>query len=276
MHLRGMLVVFLLAAAPFAAPAQTLQPPPGTPRTSPAPAPTAPTAPQPAPRPPVRQVAPLTAPLAPSVLGRPATPKPPPVVQPKGDPHAQKPPAKPAAKQAAKPPAKPATPPAAAPPSAAPPPPGEEEKAAEPSKGTATGQPLPRWASLRSDEVNLRTGPGTRYPVDWVYKRRDLPVKIVREFEIWRLIEDQDGVKGWVNQATLTGRRGFVVKDGDRTLRKSASDDATPVAILKPGVVGRIRACEAGKLWCDMQVGDYRGWLKRDDVWGLTGDEAVN
>ncbi len=95
----------------------------------------------------------------------------------------------------------PAPPPAAAP-AAAPP-----ATAAEPPKGSNTGLPLPRFAALKTDDVNLRTGPGTRYPIDWVYKRRDLPVQIEREFEVWRLIADSEGVKGWVHQATLTGRR---------------------------------------------------------------------
>ncbi len=163
-------------------------------------------------------------------------------------------------------------------PIAPPPPPVAQEPpvAPEPGKGSVTGQPLPRWAALRSDEVNLRAGPGTRYPIDWVYHRRDLPVRIEREFEVWRLVEDQDGVKGWVHQATLVGRRGFVVKSADPvTMRASAADDAAAVAILKPGVVGRVRACEAKSAWCEMQVNDFRGWLKRDSVYGLNPDEAV-
>ncbi len=65
--------------------------------------------------------------------------------------------------------------------------------------------------ALRADEVNMRTGPGTRYPIEWVYKRRELPMEIEREFEVWRLVRDQEGVKGWVHQATLTGRRTVVV-----------------------------------------------------------------
>ena len=65
----------------------------------------------------------------------------------------------------------------------------------------------------------MRTGPGTRYPIDWVYKRRDLPVLIEREFEIWRLVRDPEGVKGWVNQATLAPRRTGVVVGGERALR---------------------------------------------------------
>jgi SH3-like domain-containing protein len=158
------------------------------------------------------------------------------------------------------------------PPPPPPPPPAERP---DPNKGTATGQKLPRWASLRTDDVNLRTGPGTRYPVEWVYHRRDLPVQIEREFEVWRLIADQDGVKGWVHQATLTGRRSFMVKGKDQTLRRSAADDAGPVALLRAGVIGRIRACEATAAWCEVQTGDYRGWLRRDALWGMDADDAV-
>ncbi len=81
----------------------------------------------------------------------------------------------------------------------------------EAPKGTNTGLPLPRFASLRADKVNMRAGPGERYPIQWVYHRRGLPVQIEREFDVWRLVEDSDGVKGWVHQATLAGARDFVV-----------------------------------------------------------------
>ncbi len=124
--------------------------------------------------------------------------------------------------------------------------------------------------------MNLRAGPGTRYPVDWVYHRRGLPVEIEREFEVWRLVRDEDGVRGWVHQATLIGRRDFVVTGSEHALRGSAADTASPVAMLKPGVIGRIRDCTAGKKWCEVQVGDYRGWLMRDDLWGAFPDEPVN
>lgn len=160
-----------------------------------------------------------------------------------------------------------------APPAPAPPPP---EPPPEPSKGSVTGLPLPRFAALRSDDVNLRTGPGTRYPTDWVYKRRDLPVQIEREFDVWRLIRDPDGIRGWVHQSNLTGRRSFVVTEADRTLRRQATEDALPVARLQPGVIGHIRICQANVAWCQVQVGDYRGWLKRTEFWGSLPDEAIN
>ncbi|MBS0561723.1 MAG: hypothetical protein JSR21_16860 [Proteobacteria bacterium] len=199
-----------------------------------------------------------------------------PVVQPHGQTHAQ--PATPQAGKtthpAGKPPAKPA-PQAAPAPVPAPAPAPAETAPAEPAKGTATGLPLPRFASLRTDEVNLRRGPGTRYPIDWVYKRRELPVEIEREFEVWRLIVDPDGVKGWVHQATLTGRRSFIVTGTDHTLRRDPSQTSAAVAILKPGVIGRLRSCDAGSDWCQAQVGDYRGYLRREAFWGTLPGEAV-
>jgi SH3-like domain-containing protein len=232
-------------------PTGTLQLPPKqkpTPQSQPAPH-------QPAPREPVSQV----------------HTKPAPVVQPHGVTHAQKPPPKPPVKPPVKPPA--VAPAVVAPPPAPVEPPKQPE--ADTAKGSASGLPLPRFVALRSDEVNLRSGPGTRYPIEWVYKRRELPMEITREFEVWRLVQDSDGIKGWVHQATLTGRRSFIVTGGDATLRHDAQDTATPVAILKPGVIGHIRACTAGSDWCQMQVGDYRGYLKRSQFWGTLAGEAV-
>ena len=123
--------------------------------------------------------------------------------------------------------------------------------------------------------MNLRSGPGLRYPIEWVYKRRDLPVEIQREFEVWRLVADQEGVKGWVHQATLVGRRTFITIGAERMIRASARDNAAPVARLKPGVIGRLRSCEANADWCQVQVGEYRGWLKREAFWGSYPGEAV-
>jgi SH3-like domain-containing protein len=158
----------------------------------------------------------------------------------------------------------------AAPPRHPPPPPPD------PTKGTSTGLPLPRYVSLRSDNVNLRSGPGTRYPIDWVYKRRELPVRIEREFDVWRLISAPDGTKGWVHQATLTGRRGFLVTgEEERVLRSEASSASDAVARLKPGVVGRLMSCDPGAEWCRVQVKGYKGWLRRSDFWGTLPGEAV-
>jgi|SRR5271165_5694264 SH3-like domain-containing protein len=192
--------------------------------------------------------------------------KPTPVVQPHGALHPQKPPSKPTAAPLPIPPL-----PVPAPGPVEPP----KQVEADISKGSNTGLPLPRFAALRSDEVNLRAGPGTRYPIEWIYKRRELPVEIQREFEVWRLVQDPDGTKGWVHQATLTGRRSFIVTGSDATLRRDAQDGASAVAILKPGVIGHLRSCAATSDWCQVQAGDYRGYLKRSQFWGTLPGEVV-
>lgn len=150
------------------------------------------------------------------------------------------------------------------------------EKLPDPEKPEGTAAKLPRFASLRSDEVNMRAGPGARYRIDWVYRRRDLPVEIEREFDVWRWVTDADGVHGWVHQATLMGRRSFIVQKADATLRSDASDSASAVAILKPGVIGRIRSCEAKSDWCNVSTGSYRGYLRRSQFWGLLPGEVIN
>jgi SH3-like domain-containing protein len=165
---------------------------------------------------------------------------------------------------------------AAKPPEPAPPPAPPAERA--PTIGSVTSLPLPRFAALRSDEVNMRSGPGTRFPIEWTYQRRELPVEIVREFELWRRIRDPEGTEGWVHQSTLMGRRSFIVRGAPGSevmLRRRAEDQAQPVARLRPGVVGRLRACETNNPWCEAQIGEFRGYIKRADIWGVGPAEEV-
>jgi SH3-like domain-containing protein len=211
-----------------------------------------------------------------------------PVVPPHGPTHPNKPAtvtAKPALPAAPKPITPKPTTPKPAPPSAMTPPAGSAtlpaeakappEKLPDPEKPEGGPLKLPRFASLRSDEVNMRAGPGTRYRIDWVYKRRDLPVEIEREFDVWRWVRDADGIQGWVHQATLMGRRNFIIQKADATLRSEAREAGAAVAVLKPGVIGRIRSCEAASNWCNVQTGSYRGYLQRDQFWGLLPNEVI-
>ena len=173
---------------------------------------------------------------------------------------------------------------------APPPPPPVAAKPAPPPPppvGSVTGLPLPRFASFRSEEVNMRSGPGTRYPIQWVYKRRDLPIEIEREFDVWRLVETDDGTKGWVHQATLIGNRTFVTLPAPtgaastgtlataQTVRATAAADGSPAAYLKPGVIGHVLSCPAASDWCRVTAGGVTGYLPRRAMWGLLPDEVV-
>jgi len=139
--------------------------------------------------------------------------------------------------------------------------------------GSETNLPLPRFVSLRSNLVNLRTGPGTTYPVDWVFVRRDLPVEVIAEFDVWRKIRDWQGTVGWVHQSMLDGRRTVRISGSERALHRDPTEDAAVVARLAPGVIGRLLECNDS--WCRIEVGSNRGWLKRDEFWGVYPDEKV-
>jgi SH3-like domain-containing protein len=150
--------------------------------------------------------------------------------------------------------------------------------AADPNNSTqrrGSGLPIPRFATLKSDEVNVRTGPGTRYPVDWVFKRKMMPVEIVAEYENWRKIRDWQGASGWVYQGLLTGKRSFIVPSKTASLYKTPSNAADMVAKLEPEVMGEIRSCSGD--WCRVRVtGGVSGWLERTDIWGVYKSEPIN
>lgn len=146
---------------------------------------------------------------------------------------------------------------------------------AEPEKGATTGLPLPRFVSLVSGDVNMRVGPGFQYPIKWVYKQRDLPVVVEREFDVWRLVLAPDGGRGWMHEATLSGTRTFVVSGGEHTMRRRPEASAPVVAVLQAGVIGRIRRCKAGDDWCSVEVDGRRGYLRRNEFWGAFPNEVV-
>ena len=130
-----------------------------------------------------------------------------------------------------------------------------------------SGLPLPRFASLASSEVNVRTGPTTEHPIRWVYSRPGLPVGIVEESDVWRRIPDPDGEPGWVHSSLLSVRRTVIVTgSGIQELRRSAAADGRIVARLEPGVIAAFDHCENN--WCRVEVADERGWLPRDAIWG--------
>jgi SH3-like domain-containing protein len=149
------------------------------------------------------------------------------------------------------------------------------------AKASASGLPLPRFVSLKSDRVNLRQGPGTEYPIAWVFQRVGLPVEVIREFEGWRQVRDAEGTTGWVLASALSGRRTALVlpweaKGGERPnvlLRDEASENARAVALIEAGVLAAIIACDGS--WCRVSVGGYRGYLEQPKLWGAYPGEPI-
>jgi SH3-like domain-containing protein len=136
-----------------------------------------------------------------------------------------------------------------------------------------TAEKLPRFASLRSDEVNLRIGPGETYPITWVFKRKDMPVEIIEEFQNWRRVRDWQGDQGWVLDRMMTAKREVVIDGATRALYRQPDAAASIVARAEPGVIARL--LEVQGTWCRIEVGDYKGWLRRSEVWGVYPDETL-
>jgi SH3-like domain-containing protein len=136
-----------------------------------------------------------------------------------------------------------------------------------------SGLPVPRYVSLGSGEVNLRTGPGVRYPIEWVYRRRTLPVEVIGEYDAWRHIRDWQGTDGWVHQSMLAGRRTVMILNDDLPLRRSGADEAPAVAVAKAGVIAALKRCQDD--WCEIEAAGYEGWVKRRNIWGVYPDERV-
>jgi SH3-like domain-containing protein len=157
--------------------------------------------------------------------------------------------------------------------------------AEEPAGGS--GLPLPRFVSLKSDRVNVRKGPGTNYPIAWVFEKAGLPVEIVREYGVWRQVRDSDGAEGWVLQSLLSGRRTAVVAPWERkekskttaaaakptAVHADASTGSTVVAYAEAGTLAGLVACD--KSWCQVSIADRRGYIEQSRLWGVYKDEAI-
>ena len=143
-----------------------------------------------------------------------------------------------------------------------------------------TGLPLPRFVSLRPNEVNLRAGPGEQYPIEWVYVRAGLPVEVVDEFDNWRRIRDFEGVEGWVFHSLLSGQRNVMVRGEDvLQLMEEPVDTARTVALVEPGVLGGLEHCPAAEseigAWCFVDLDGRRGWMPRGALYGVYPFEEV-
>jgi SH3-like domain-containing protein len=138
---------------------------------------------------------------------------------------------------------------------------------------TPPAEKLPRFASLRSDEVNLRVGPGETYPISWVLKRKDMPVEVIEEFQNWRRVRDWEGDKGWVLDRMTTAKRDVVIDGAVRALYRQPDPAAPIVARAEPGVIARLLELQGA--WCRIEAGGYKGWLRRGEVWGVYPDETL-
>lgn len=144
--------------------------------------------------------------------------------------------------------------------------------AEEPSILNPSGLPVPRYVSLKFDEINVRVGPGKRYPIRYVYKRVHLPVKVVEEFAHWRKIADFEGSSGWVHKNAIDGKRTAIIRVKTQNLYEKP-DATSDIAIrAQAKVIGNLKRCEPD--WCEMELNGRKGWIRKADIWGVDREEV--
>ena len=143
------------------------------------------------------------------------------------------------------------------------------------SPASAQDKTPPYWASIASGEAMMRTGPARNYPGTWLYKRRDLPVRVIKTYPNWRMIEDPDGTRGWMLVTLLSDQRTAIVRPGEpRAIHVEANETSRVRYRAEHGVVGRIDKCRAG--WCRIAVGKRQGYIRTSDIWGVSDGETVD
>jgi SH3-like domain-containing protein len=156
--------------------------------------------------------------------------------------------------------------------------PDPAQSAGEVATGSVSGLPIPRFVSLKSDRVNVRSGPNKDQEVRWVYTHVGMPVEITAEFENWRRIRDWEGAEGWVYHSLLSGRRMAMVrskaKDELVPLFESADVESAVTAKLQSGVLGALKSCNGA--WCQFSGKGFEGYIRQERLWGAYPNEKVD
>ncbi len=132
---------------------------------------------------------------------------------------------------------------------------------------------MAHYASLNRDKVFLRQGPGYRYRILWEYHRRGFPMRVTATYDAWRRVADSDGSIGWVHQTMLSDARTvLIVGKGRAPARLAPGSKSPPVALLEPGVVARLKACQLQA--CKVEVDGAGGWIEKNRLWGVSAGEV--
>ncbi|SIO40030.1 SH3-like domain-containing protein [Rhodovulum sp. ES.010] len=138
-------------------------------------------------------------------------------------------------------------------------------------RGPVTNLPLPRYVSLKASEGNVRRGPSLSHRIDWVYKRRGVPLQVTAEFGHWRRVQDRDGAGGWMHYSLLSGVRTVIVEDDMTPLLRLPRPDAPVRARAELGVIARLGECQPD--WCRITAAGRSGWVPKSALWGVEPDE---
>ena len=123
------------------------------------------------------------------------------------------------------------------------------------------------FLTLRYDKVNLRQGPSKEYPVKIFYKKKYLPVLIQDRSDNFRKIKDHENNTGWIHISQLSKKKAAIVINGEAIMFNNLTIYSKPLVILETGRLCLVKKCKNN--WCKVKTGEYKGWVKKDKLWGL-------
>jgi SH3-like domain-containing protein len=124
-----------------------------------------------------------------------------------------------------------------------------------------------KYFTLRYDEVNLRQGPSSEYPIKIIYRKKFLPVLFQEQSGNYRKMQDHADNTGWIHLSQLSKKKAAIVIDEQLIMFSSPTVYSRPIAVLKKGRLAKIIKCR--NEWCKSRTDEYKGWIKKESLWGL-------
>ena len=122
------------------------------------------------------------------------------------------------------------------------------------------------FLSLKKNKVNVRYGPGFEYPIKYIYKKINLPIKQIDKKENFRRIVDLKNNSGWIHVSQLKKANSIIAKK-DKILFTKPTNFSKPLAKIKKGRVLLVQNCDND--WCKIKTANLKGWIKIENIWGI-------
>ena len=118
---------------------------------------------------------------------------------------------------------------------------------------------------LKNKKVNVRFGPNMNSPIKYIYKKVNLPLKVIDKKENFRRIIDHKKNSGWIHISQLKKANSLIVLE-DKIIFSKNSKFSRPLFKLEKGRLVILKKCKYD--WCKIKSGNYTGWLNTKNSWG--------
>ena len=118
---------------------------------------------------------------------------------------------------------------------------------------------------LKNNKVNVRYGPSFDYPIKYIYKKINLPLKVIDKKENFRRIIDHKKNSGWIHISQLRKSKSLITTSA-KILFKKPTKYSKPLAKIEKGRLLIVNKCV--KNWCNIKTNKFSGWIDKTNTWG--------